>query len=468
MMPAAVGEGDPRLVALALLAVPLAAGALLGYLLRSARGRRVGGAGALLGCLMLPTAAGVGAALAAHGIGTWDGLAEGFLLGVGLAATAHAAFADRRAVAVGGATLAAGLLLLEGASRLLLPPPPAFPPGSPHLILNEALRRNEPIFGGGQDHICTIAYPGVYQSRYLRNASSALPVRPNGQPEPAAPTRRVLHVGDSMTYGFGVADHETYEAALERLEPGARHLNGAIIGTGPDSYLVLLKRWVAETRVDLAVVPLFEGNDLSEIDKGHQCSEWRPLLAYGPRGAALRFPDRPHESHALWEVARSTSPPPYLLRVAVTRSKVAALLAAAMAALQTPDVNAAESDEVRWEHLEMILRAMRDDLRARAIPLVVVVLPLRQLVERGQPGEVELRMIRVARAAGVSTLAPGDAFRAAVARGERPFLGDGNDSHLGPAGHRLLAAWLHERLPTMATPSPGAIGSQPPWPDSRR
>jgi hypothetical protein len=442
-----VSDARAAAVALALLLGPLLAGALLGHLLRRARGRRVAGPWALLACVALPAAAGTGAALAVAGVGTWDGLTEGLLWGVGLAAGAHAAFADRRAVAVSGATLAAGLLALEVMSRRLLPPAPAFPPGAPHFFLNEAFRRNEPIFGGGQDHICTLTYPGVYRSRFLPNASTALPVRAPGQPEPAAPTRRVLHLGDSMTYGFSVADAETFEAGLERLEPGARHVNGAIIGTGPDSYFGLLRRWAAETRPDLVVVSLFEGNDLSEIDKGHQCSEWRPILAYGPGGAALRFPDRPHEAHALWETARSTSPPPYLLRAGVARSKLAALLASAMSALQTPDVNAVESDEVRWQHLGAILRAMRATLDARGVPLVVVVLPLRQETELGRPGAIERRMIETARAAGVTTLAPGDAIRAAVARGEMLFIPNGNDSHFNAAGHRLLAAWLHERLP---------------------
>lgn len=45
---------------------------------------------------------------------------------------------------------------------------------------------------------------------------------------------RVLVVGDSMTYGYAVADDETYAARMEELLPGAEVLNFGVNGYGTD------------------------------------------------------------------------------------------------------------------------------------------------------------------------------------------------------------------------------------------
>jgi hypothetical protein len=253
-----------------------------------------------------------------------------------------------------------------------------------------------------------------------------------------------------MTFGFGVSGDGTFVADLAATDPEADHVNAGVIGTGPDDYLLVLRRWLKEGPVQQAVMYLFEGNDLSEIDKGHPCSDWQSILTFEGGEARLRFPDGPHEQHALWERLRATSPPPFLVRALARESRVAEFIALAMSRLRTPDVNANEPDEVRWTHLDSILRAAQRELAAQGGSLAVVVLPL---VKGPTPGEIETRMVTVARQVGVPVLDAGDLIRGAIARGESVFVSQ-MDLHYGPRGHRLVADWLHDQLPRTAAPAP--------------
>jgi lysophospholipase L1-like esterase len=80
---------------------------------------------------------------------------------------------------------------------------------------------------------------------------------------------RVLVIGDSFTFGWGVNDEDTYPARLQRLL--AEQANGKrieIINAGfaacysPDTYYLYLKTEGLALQPDLIVVGLFVGNDL--------------------------------------------------------------------------------------------------------------------------------------------------------------------------------------------------------------
>lgn len=61
-------------------------------------------------------------------------------------------------------------------------------------------------------------------------------------PRPPPGVRRVLVVGDSFAFGWGVADAETFAARLDAaLGPGVEVLNAAVPGWGVDQYRVFLR-----------------------------------------------------------------------------------------------------------------------------------------------------------------------------------------------------------------------------------
>ncbi len=93
----------------------------------------------------------------------------------------------------------------------------------------------------------------------------------------AAPVgQRILVVGDSFTYGFGVNDHETYPAVLERRlterlgESSVQVLNaGFASGYYPDTYYLWLKEVGLDLEPDLVLVGFFIGNDIDH-DKANE------------------------------------------------------------------------------------------------------------------------------------------------------------------------------------------------------
>jgi hypothetical protein len=444
----------------ALVALPIVTGALLGLGIRRVRGKRARGLTGMASCaaLLLPV-------VAVYGrfpiVGLWDAGQEVLLLYAGVLLTGHGAFANRVNVLVVSCSTIAGLVLLEAACRLFLPAAPGFAGvGHPHLLLRAALQAADPATQPAdtisKEIVCSVVYGDEYPGLFRSPANSSLTLPRTYTPRPGA-ARRVLHLGDSMVFGLGVARDETFTAALERLEPGVEHINGGIAGTAPDAYLAVLRQWLALQHVDEVVMYPFEGNDIRDVDGPYPCCEWQPLLAYGDDGASLRckHATRPDLSYATWTWLRYNSPPPYLVRALIGRSVAAAYLGALMT---EPGMRASlilnQSNETRSSHLAAILRSARDELSARHIPFVVVILPFVDVTADPNPSHTRPReLIDAARQAGARTLDPSDVILRAVADGQQLFLGsrDHPDIHFNARGHTFMAKWLHEHLDTEST-----------------
>lgn len=437
----------------ALIAVPIGLGAMIGVGLRRACRRRCSGVVAAIVLVGVPLLTITALALRFPLIGLWDALLEGCLVGAGVVWTAHRTFAGGREVMLAGAALLASLLGLELACRLFLPAPPAFPSaGGPHFLLADAMR------AGTQSHawdlrskeiVCAVVYEEQYPGILDVSSERDIVVPRRFTPRPGA-TRRVLHIGDSMTFGFGVARDATFTAALERLDPQSQQINAAIPGIAPDAYLLVLRRWLALHTVDLAVMYVFEGNDLAGLDDRYPCCEWQPLLTYGPQGPEMRCPTATRmdfgRAGATW--LRYNSPPPYLVRALIGYSVAAAHVGAAIVhGMPSMPLAVHQSEVTELLHLEAILRAAGEELRARQIPFVVVVLPAREWVEN--PTRARHRapeIMELAQRLGLPALDASEALSESVSDGRHVFHDVPGDPHFGIGGHEILARWLHPRL----------------------
>jgi hypothetical protein len=261
-----------------------------------------------------------------------------------------------------------------------------------------------------------------------------------------------------------VARDQTFTADLERLEPGTRHINAGIPGTAPDAYLLVLRQWLAAEPVDLAVMYIFEGNDLQGLDDNYPCCNWQSILTYGTDGPVLRCPTASSvdlaAAGATW--LRYNSPPPYLIRALIGPSVAAAHIGAAIQrAMLAMPVLAFPSQDMALEHLESILRAARDELRSRRTPFVVVVLPARDSVEDpAAAGRAVPAILAVARRLDVPALDATEVVRQGAARGERMFFDNPSDPHFTATAHEIVARWLHDQLPA-ATERARAANDRP-------
>lgn len=333
--------------------------------------------------------------------------------------------------------LALGGFLVEWRARQVpgAPQDPGDPAGM-HLLF-----RRE-----GRDLRCHAIFPEAYGRDLLRERWRNL------QPSPKR-WRRVLHVGDSMVNSF---QREVFTSLLDRLRPGEVHMNLGVGGTAPDAYGLMLRHWLDQTRPDEVVVHVFLGNDLNEYPE-YQCCEAGPLVAFTPEGAMTRRCDAPRwadDARVRWRLG----PAPYALRVlghhSVAAARVVERMERAMRSIVSPRVRSgafgwgATPDRVRTE---LLLRAIRDEVASRHVPLTVSLLPARWTLESDDPSDPVRRLraeaLAAAQSLGVRAVDPWDVFQQA-ARSPTPALwyspGNHRDPHLGDDGHRLYARWLSE------------------------
>lgn len=90
------------------------------------------------------------------------------------------------------------------------------------------------------------------------------------QPQPARPAdpaQRILVLGDSFTWGWGVSQGEVFTDRLQARLPTVAIVNRGIIGFGTAQEYLLLKRELAATRYD-TVVLMFFINDVADNTDG--------------------------------------------------------------------------------------------------------------------------------------------------------------------------------------------------------
>ena len=454
------------LVAAALLVLPCLLGAGGGAVLRRVLGRRLGGVPAALAMLLVPASLIFALGVRFPVVGVWDAAFEGLLVGVGVLLAAHTAFGDRRRIALSAFALGIGLIGCEGVCLVALPSPPGFPSqDGVHLWLADAMHAEGSLVHWdtlSKDIVCHTLYP-EYHRIYSDRSDNGIITPSTDSPQTAA-RRHVLHIGDSMTYGFGVARNQTFVADLEALDPGVEHVNAGVPGIAPDAYYLLIRRWIDKRPWDLVVMYVYEENDLDGLDSNFPCSNWQPLLVYRGAGVLPRA-DKATQidvARAGWSWVRMHSPPPYLIRALVEWSSAAAYAAAIFA--EEPYMLAMQSTRTRLAHLEAILGTTRDLLRSRGTPLLVVVLPGRRWV-RSEPGATHPapEIVTIAQRLGIAVLDPGDALRAASRKGQELYLPH-NDIHYQPVAHALVAQWLQQRYAQAVgwAPPPAPCGATAP------
>ncbi len=75
---------------------------------------------------------------------------------------------------------------------------------------------------------------------------------------------RVVVLGDSIAFGLGVSDDETFSSRLDAREDGIEVGNLAVQGYGPDQELLVLEREALRLQPDVVVLAFCMANDLAE------------------------------------------------------------------------------------------------------------------------------------------------------------------------------------------------------------
>jgi hypothetical protein len=424
------------LIGLLLTFGPLSLGALLVRLLRRWR---------MIAALVIPIAVLAGALslfervpLSFWDLG-WVGafFGGGFLLG---------AFPPRFAPLLASmAVLALGLLVLEGLIRVGTREPATYPSASAAHLL----------FHPSQAEAACYAIDRQREPPWLE-------WRREGHIRDGV---RVVHLGDSMVFGTRVEGHEAFVNELEKLEPGVAHVNFGVPYSSTDAQFVALLTWVDQVKPARVVLHFYAGNDIKEMDRVYPCCELGPFLHYETDRAVPRCTTPRWRFNAPTLIAEA--PPPYVLRLATSFSWSArhSMEAFELASAKLSGHQAEKppiEETVAWEHLELILKTLRGELKSRHVDFRLVVLPDRGLVESAHPEQeatdrIRVRALALARKLEIPALDPLPFLRELVARDGSPkfyVTPPAYEIHFNAEGHRRYAQWLHEKLepPTALRP----------------
>jgi len=314
------------------------------------------------------------------------------------------------------AALALAGLLAEGVARIWLP---TWRPGtaerarfwSPHPLYGWAHRPGTRgrFVGPGWDVEVRINSHGLrdVEHAYERTSSDR---------------RRLLLLGDSFGWGFGVEQEETLTAVLGRLCPDWEFVNASVSGWGTDQEYLYYREEGRRYAPD-AVVLLIYANDVLELSRDHMYGYPKPYFAVEEDRLVLRnvpVPERtPGQRLYTWLAAHSFVAHRLL---AVTRIGVA--------------IDVGGSTQLDLAVSERLLRRFARELRAEDVAFRWVLIPM-------EPALADVYRA-VGRAEGVPVLDLAASFETARAHGETLTLPD--NPHWNAAGHRLAARELAQAL----------------------
>lgn len=327
------------------------------------------------------------------------------------------------------AALALAGLLAEGVARVWLP---GWRPGtaerarfwSPHPLYGWAHRPGTRgrFVGPGWDVEVRINGHG------LRDVERAYERTP-------AHARRLLLLGDSFGWGFGVEQDETLTSVLAGLCPNWEFVNASVSGWGTDQQYLYYREEGRRYAPD-EVVLLIYANDVLELSRDRMYGYPKPYFAVEGNRLVLRNVPVPERTlgQRLYTWLASHSFVAHRL-LAVTEIDVA--------------IDVAGSTHLELAVNERLLRRFARELRAEDVGFRWVLVPM-------EPALADVYRA-IGRAEGVPVLDLAAGFEAARARGETLTLPV--NPHWNAAGHRLAARELAATLGCAGRETfPGAPG----------
>jgi len=330
------------------------------------------------------------------------------------------------AVLFGGSLLVA-FAILELSLRAIYPPPIRF-------LYPQEFYDFDPEIG----HVLRPRQAAFTHDQPVRTNSSGLRDREIAQ-EPGPRVLRILALGDSQTFGVGLALADTWPKQLERMLQGTvssrwEVVNAGIPGTDTWQHEILLRRLLHVTNPHVVVLA-FYANDVvpsftpQRVYASALTNTWEKRLAYLLKRSAV----------VTWSYYRVFLPW-HTRRVGWASATEEAVLSG----------KADPRAERGWQQVEQSLAAMKALCDAREVILLVAILPRRDQVSGIHPGRAYQRRARaLAEAHGIEAL---DLLPGLSA--EYPAKGDALfipwDGHNSAAANHVIGERLAQQLENLA------------------
>jgi lysophospholipase L1-like esterase len=236
------------------------------------------------------------------------------------------------------------------------------------------------------------------------------------EPGPAGRTRRLATFGDSITFGYGVGDDDTYTSQAGRLlaSRGVEALNAGVTGYTSHQVRGRLRRLAGQTRIDVATFCIGWNDGTRRVVDDREFAR-RVRLSMAVEGWADRL---------------------YLYRL---------MKKAYLAAAMTPPTPDNRKPRVSLEQYRENLEAIVRECRSRGIRPVFVALPARR-----RAGEPPVRTAYMDSLTALAAERDVPLFTAgplgledAPASNEEHFI---DSLHFSPSGHRIMAEEIARQL----------------------
>lgn len=270
----------------------------------------------------------------------------------------------------------------------------------------------------------------------------ALGLRREGELPAAKERPRLLVIGDSIAFGYGLQGPETIAARLNAALPGVEVINGGVSGYGPEQETVWLRRIGPRVQPDRVLLFFCMSNDVS-VEPIASHLERRTLFGPGRKSLAVRS----QTLRALFDRSAFA----FMLGRKVNRWQTKRERAAAAVAHPQQGLrfsNLADFDQLPLAAQRRELAVLRGHLRAfkaacqelGAPAPGLVVFPSEELVA-GRGEDQVARVVALGRELGLPTLDLLPLYRR-YPRDRAPLLRDRDGIHPTAAG----AAWIAEQL----------------------
>jgi hypothetical protein len=340
------------------------------------------------------------------------------------------------------------LLLAEGVLRLVQierPRPKAGPKTDWAIVPERVWTEYHPVLGWYSMKSKTAQLPLRGREIQIRtNSAGFRGAREYSLKKPAG-VYRIVVLGDSFPFGFGVADSEAFPAVLESRDKTLEVINLSVPGYGVDQMLMAWRTIGAFYGADSVLIGIFPEDfwraTRSFADSGHA----KPYFTLSP-GNELQLHNVP-------------VPPQYQLNTGqfpevVGRGALERLLLESRLFREVrkgwirlgKNLGFIDPDnETEWILGRRILKTLVTEIRASGADPVIFILPPDRWAREKKPDSLRKSLLRFARQEKVDIVDPTPEFHAAVTREGMTDYYIQDDWHWTAKGH-LLAADIAERF----------------------
>lgn len=253
--------------------------------------------------------------------------------------------------------------------------------------------------------------------------------------------KRMVFIGDSNTFGYGVKGEEAFPSLIaEGLKGSFQILNLGVVGYGTDQELLLMRREAMNYSPDLVILGFSAGNDLYDTMSAVRFGYSKPFFTLRGEELVLNNVPVPERRKAEMSFLAEHS---YLYKFLAGRLRHGSYQDKGRS-------EPAMSMEEGWRVTEVILREMKVLCDSRGCKILIVIIPDGRWLEGQwqipQVGGVDQTVFnQMLERNGLTYLDLWTPFIKEHRKGKRLYI-EGDLDHWNPDGHRLAAEIIIRRI----------------------